>query len=317
MFDRTFIKNSISRSAENPVDRRRFMRAAGLTGLGIGGAMVAGTAVAGADSPDIPPGVGGLIPGPAQPITDSAILNFALNLEYLEAEFYSRAVFGKGLDDGLVGGIGPLGNVTGGTKVNFTTKAIANYAKEIAEDEVAHVRFLRKALGNQAVARPAIDLDASFTAAAKAAGLVSGNQKFDPFANEQNFLLGAFVFEDVGVTAYKGAAPLVGNKTYLDAAAGILAVEAYHAGIIRTTLSSLGLADSASAISDARDSLDGSADKDQGLAGGTNLVPADGNAIAFGRTPFQVLNVVYLNPGPVTSGGFLPKGANGALRVSG
>jgi hypothetical protein len=80
---------------------------------------------------------------------------------------------------------------------------------------------------------------------------------FDPFANEVNFLIGAFVFEDVGVTAYRGAAPLITSKDYLAAAARILAVEAYHAGIIRTLLFELGpyTQDAANKISNLRNSL--------------------------------------------------------------
>ncbi|MGZ8178553.1 ferritin-like domain-containing protein [Williamsia sp. SKLECPSW1] len=318
MFDRKFVASAIANSAENGVDRRRFMRAAGLTGLGATAAMVAGTGVAQAGGPPIPPQAGDFVPPPVGPITDGAILNFALNLEYLEAEFYHRAVFGTGLPGNLLPGKGRFGQVTGGRKVTFTTPAVAAYAKEIAQDELDHVAFLRKALGGAAVARPAIDLDASFTAAAKAAGLITGNQRFDAFANEDNFLLASFIFEDVGVTAYKGAAPLVQNKTYLDAAAGILAVEAYHAGIIRTTLYTKGLITEANAISAARDSLDGPQDDDQGITrnGMANLVPTDSNAIAFGRTPFQVLNVVYLNPKPADRGGFFPAGVNGALNFS-
>ncbi len=99
-------------------------------------------------------------------VSDADIANFALNLEYLEAEFYLRAVTGKDLSNNEVTGSGDPGQVTGGSKVPFKTSAIREYAEEIARDERAHVLFLRKTLGKAAVARPAIDLKASFTAAA-------------------------------------------------------------------------------------------------------------------------------------------------------
>ena len=248
-------------------------------------------------------------------LTDANILNFALNLEYLEAEFYVRAAFGRGLSDADVDGRGRLGQALGGSRVPFQTPAIQQYAEEIANDEEAHVRFLRAALGDARVARPALDLNASFTAAARAAGVIGEGQVFNPFADENSFLLGAYIFEDVGVTAYKGAARFIQNKDFLEASAGILAVEAYHAAIIRTTLYARGLTDPANKISDARDSLDGPDDLDQGILvdGKANLVPTDANSLAFSRTPSQVLNIVYLG-GAAANFGFFPQRLNGALR---
>ena len=67
------------------------------------------------------------------------------------------------------------------------------------------------------------------------------------------------------MTGFKGAAPLSSNKTYLDAAAGILAVEAYQAANIRTELYERGGAEDANAISRARASLNPGANVDQGL----------------------------------------------------
>lgn len=307
MSDSSFAADVMTQAAAKRADRRRFMKNAGIAGvagLGVLGAnQMAATNVFAQGTP-----------------TDADVLNFALNLEYLEAEFYVRAAFGRGLFAGDTTGAGTLGAVTGGRAVSFATEAVRQYAIEIANDEEAHVRFLRNALGGAAVARPAINIESAFTAAARAAGLISATQTFDAYANENNFLLAAYIFEDVGVTAYKGASPLITNKTFLEAAAGILAVEAYHAGNIRTVLFARGLASAANAISDARDSLDGTSDLDQGITDANrraNIVPSDANGVAFSRTTAQVLNVVYLTSQAATQGGFFPAGVNGTLNTSG
>lgn len=267
--------------------------------------------------------------------TDNDVLNFALNLEYLEAQFYSYASFGNGLDNTLLTGTGTQGGLQafGARAVPFQDPIVRQYAREIANDEIAHVKFLRQALTvnnvSAAVATPVIDIsinaNGAFSSAARSAKLITGpDSTFDPYLNDENFLLGAFIFEDVGVTAYKGAAGLLTNKTFLEAAAGILAVEAYHSSIVRTTLYGKGVAmpmlrTSADAISDARDSLDGTTDLDQGISprnGASNIVPLDKDGLAFSRTTGQVLNIVYLNSMAVNGGGFFPNGVNGTIKAS-
>jgi len=88
---------------------------------------------------------------PTTPDSDANVLNFALNLEYLEAQFYSFASYGVGLAAGDLTGSGTQGAVTGGRQVAFTDPVVRNYAREIANDEIAHVKFLRQALGGGAV----------------------------------------------------------------------------------------------------------------------------------------------------------------------
>ncbi len=314
-------------------DRRNFFKLSGGFAVGAAGGAVlsacgssAGNAVA--QNPPTPPAAANI---------DGDILNFALQLEYLEAQFYSFAAFGVGLPNSSLTGTGTQGQVIGGRQVPFSDPLVRRYANEIAQDEIAHVNFLRSAIGATAVAQPAIDVggtdpNGAFSSAARAAGLVGPGVAFDPYANDNNFLLGAFIFEDVGVTLYKGAAPLLTSKVFLEAAAGILAAEAYHASLIRTVLSAKGVATpslltSADAISNARDSLDGASDLDQGIsptgtgnAAATNIFPSDSNGIAFSRTPGQGLNIVFLKPGVATSGGFYPAGLNGTnalFRTSG
>ncbi len=293
------------------IDRRKFLQGTGVLGAGALLAACGPTPAAPAPSTDI----------------DVQVLNFALNLEFLEAEFYLAAV-GR-TPSYSVGGVNGAGEaVVGGKAVTFSNtpfgNAIKDYANEIATDEENHVKFLRAALGDKTVARPSINIGASFAAAASAAsnGAIQG---FDPYANELTFLLGAFIFEDVGVTAYKGAARLITNKDYLEAAAGILGVEAYHAAEVRTQLygqqtvtaaAGLSVAQVVQAISDLRDTLAGS-EKDQGITSSTantaNIVPVDANAIAYSRSTREVLNIVY-GAANATKGLFFPNGMNGDIK---
>ncbi len=255
-------------------------------------------------------------PAAAQGVTDADILNFALNLEYLEGEYYIRGFLGRGLDPQDVGdpnGVGNAGFVLGGSAVPFKTASVAGVIQRITVDEVDHIRFIRRVLGNQAVARPNVDLLNSFNAVAVAAGLIPAGTQFNPFADEVSFMIGALSLTDVGVTAYAGAARLLQSKDNLDAAASILAAEAYHAGALRTLLSTFGQQNVFNAISAVRARLGNG--KEAGLSipnFNYNIAPVDSDGLVYRRTAGEVLGIVY--NGVPTGGGFFPDRTNGTIR---
>ena len=231
-------------------------------------------------------------------IQDSDILNFALNLEYLEAEFYTVATTGQtlaqygGFNLAGTGGTGTQGAATGGNQVTFTDSAVQATAMELAKDERTHVTLLQEAiagiLGAKYIAEPAINLGA----------LGIG------FASQAQFLTLARAFEDIGVTAYGGAAPLIQSKTILGYAARILAVEAEHSGNIRAAVARLGITTTA---------LDGADILPP--PSGTQYFSTDSNALTEVRTPQQVLYIAYAAAN-ASSGGFFPNGVNGILNTS-
>lgn len=128
------------------------------------------------------------------------VLNFALTLEYLEAEYYQQ-----GLDSGVI---------ESDTETVF---------QQISDHEQAHVTFLQdtiESLDESPAEKPLFD----FTA---------GGQ-FDPFNNYEQFLALSQAFEDTGVRAYKGqAGNLQGSPSVLTAALQIHSVEARHASQVR------------------------------------------------------------------------------------
>jgi hypothetical protein len=111
-------------------------------------------------------------------------------------------------------------------KTAFTNTTAQNVALQITQDEGTHVTLLRGVLGPLAVAKPAIDLSAG--------GMFN-------FSTQSVFLQLSRSFEDTGVSAYGGAAPLISSKTYLQVAAQILSIEAYHASNIRLMIAQMGI----------------------------------------------------------------------------
>lgn len=280
-------------------------------------------------------------------VTDNDILNFALNLEYLESNFYTLAASGQTISQAGLGTGAGTATTGGGTvttkgsnnyascKVPFLNPLVNAFALEVATEERNHVTFIRSALGSAAVAAPNIDLYNSFITL----GNLVGVPNYDPFLNDAYFLLGSYIFEDVGVTAYHGAAPLITNKSgVLAPAVGIHAVEAYHAGTIREILYSLdpnntlGYLTLTQKISQVRATVDGtgstSTPDDVGVTITNNvmlngssanfnivtLVDADANSVGFGRSTTQVLKIVYAGGAVGTGGGFFPNALNGTIK---
>jgi ferritin-like protein len=165
-------------------------------------------------------------------------------------------------------------------------------AMEIASDERTHVTLIQTtmtSLGGSPIAKPAINLNAL--------GL--------GFASANDFLVLARIFEDIGVTAYGGAAPLIKSSTVLGYAARILATEAYHASNIRLQIAQNNIATMP---------LDGADHVPP--PSGTEYFPLDSNAITEVRTPGQVLYLAFGGVANASSGGFFPAGVNGLFNMS-
>jgi hypothetical protein len=283
------------------LNRRHFMAALGMTGAAAGAALLSGCTATNA--------VVAVTPTAGQ----SDILNFALNLEYLEATFYSYITQGADLPSSSGATVGS-GTITGApAKLTFTGTAaaqITDMLNEIYFDELNHVIDLRSLLGSAAVTRPAINL--------AAAGAITAT----------NALSIARQFEDVGVTAYAGAAASL-SSTSLTYAAQILAVESFHAGALRLvsiqnpTIAAYAQADAL----DVKPADPGTAPLAAAgptasggffaTAGATTATAATPAGFAFTRTTSQVLSVVYAAAGAVgtSKGGFFPSGMNGLINT--
>ena len=200
-------------------------------------------------------------------VTDADVLNFALQAECLAAAFWTAAATGESLTAAQLGSTlflfasalfaynrdklgyrvatffaGGGGPIIGGQKAILQGSAL-QLAIEFSSEEQAHLAFLRNALGSAALPCPEIDIGYSFNSFVNLtlAALQNFNP-YAPFSAYEDFLslyFAGFILADPEVFAYNGAATLISNKTYLESAAGILAVEGYHAGAIRENLATV------------------------------------------------------------------------------
>jgi len=235
-------------------------------------------------------------------IDEQDVLNFALNLEYLEAEFYTYATTGKSITSfgigikGRANGANPTagGTTVGGSKVNFSDNELFTHdiAAQIGADERAHVVLLRGALGSSACAMPNIDLSA----------LGFG------FDNQNDFLRAARILEDIGVTAYSGAASFLKTPGIITTAACLLGAEAEHAATIRTQIARLKIPTTPLDGVDLVPPPSGEARQVLSINVSDGLVAT--------RTAGQVLYLAFGGKAGVKQGGFFPTGLNGTINSS-
>jgi len=186
---------------EEPSSRSQFLKIAG--GTGAAGALALFIAACGGDdekssgSSSSGSDTEKMSSGSAK--GDLKIVNYALTLEHLEVAFYQAAI-----DSGEV-----------------KTKAVAEVAKTIVADEIAHVEALTatvKQLGGTPAAKPKTNFD----------DVLAGGEK--------KILETAASVENLGAAAYLGQAGAIKSKEVLAAALSIHTVEARHAAVLNSVI---------------------------------------------------------------------------------
>ncbi|CAM8898251.1 unnamed protein product [Rhodiola kirilowii] len=289
------------------------------------------------------------------PESDVDLLEFPLNLEYLEAEFFLWGSLGYGLDK-----VAP--NLTGkgpapvGARIGKLDPLTRDVIQQFAFQEVGHLRAIKSTV--KGFARPLLNLSAeAFGSVMDSAFGKPLRPSFDPYASGLNYLLASYVVPYVGLTGYVGANPKLrsprsrkvrGFTTYKsqlfsrlkfkcnDFFAGLLGVESGQDAVIRALLYErarkkvspygISVAEFTHRISELRNKLGSAGLKDEGLVVrkergpegkmGGNVLTGDQMSLAFDRTPEEILRIVYGSGNESVPGGFYPKGGDGRIAKS-
>ncbi|KAI3737874.1 hypothetical protein L2E82_27889 [Cichorium intybus] len=266
------------------------------------------------------------------PRTDRELLDFSLNLEYLEAEFFLHGSMGRGLDHiqpNLAGG----GPPPIGARIANLSPLIRPIIMQFAYQEVGHIRAIKSTVPG--FSRPLLDL--SVKSFAKVINKAFGRPLFPPFnpyANDINYMIASYIIPYVGLTGYVGANPLLKSNITRKLVAGLLGVESGQDAVIRTLLYEraalrvlpygITVARFTDKISKLRNKLGHAGVKDEGLIVPAyyllgrgiitgNVLAGNTNSLAFSRTPKEILRIVYGSGKEHVPGGFFPKGGNGTI----
>nr|QCQ83125.1 protein PCC13-62-like protein [Ambrosia artemisiifolia] len=265
------------------------------------------------------------------PKTDMDLLEFPLNLEYFEAEYFLFGSLGKGLDI-IEPGLAAKGPPPIGAKQANLSLLIRDVITQFAYQEIGHLRAIKKLV--QGFPRPLLNLSAkSFGTVMDAAVGNPLSPPFDPYANDLNYLISCYVIPYVGLTGYVGANPKLESPHSRKLVAGLLGVESGQDAVIRSLLYeranekvvpyNITVGEFTQKISQLRDKLGNDGLKDEGLKvpielGAEkntrgNVLAGDEDSVAYGRTPQEILRIVYGTGDEKTPGGFYPQGGDGAI----
>ncbi|KAI3934877.1 hypothetical protein MKW92_021453 [Papaver armeniacum] len=280
-----------------------------------------------------PPTCGPVFPPDAVAIyaEDIHFLQFALNLEYLEAEYFLFGALGYGLDqvaqELAMGGPPPKG----AKKANLDDLA-KRIIEEFGYQEVGHLRVIKSTVGGYP--RPLLDLSASnFAAIMDNAFGHHLEPPFDPYANSVNYMLSSYLIPYVGLTGYVGMNPFLNGYKIKRLLGGLLGVESGQDAVIRMYLYERSqelvhpynytVAEFTTQISKLRNNLGRCGIKDEGVIVPTNLgaenlttsnvLSAMSDSKSYGRTPAEILRIVYGTGNEHVPGGFLPNGGDGKI----
>ncbi|XP_024994009.1 desiccation-related protein PCC13-62-like [Cynara cardunculus var. scolymus] len=265
------------------------------------------------------------------PKCDIDLLEFPLNLEYFEAEYFSFGSMGMGLDtiqpDLTAGGPPPVG----AKKANLSS-LVNDIITQFAYQEVGHLRAIKKMV--EGFPRPLLNLsEESFATVMNDACGEDLSPPFDPYANDINYLISCYVIPYVGLTGYVGANPKLQSPLSRKLVAGLLGVESGQDAVIRSLLYErakekvspyeMTVAEFTGKISGLRNKLGKNGVKDEGLVVSRdegaekkiegNVLAGDEDSLAYGRTPREILRIVYGSGAEHVPGGFYPNGGDGAI----